>query len=228
MTIGLNAPLTRRAVLTSGLLLAAGGATALALPDGTVPEDAVTQPPVAVLTGEQVQSAPGSVRPALLDKAMAALDAHGRRIKRRDRIAIADFAAPSSERRFHLVDLEGGKARSVLVAHGIGSDPEHSGWLRRFSNRDGSYASSEGAFATEDYYVGKHGRSQRLIGLDPSNDNALARAIVVHGAWYVSPEMVAEHGMVGRSQGCFAVADDDLADVFRHLGPGRMIYAAKV
>ena len=100
--------------------------------------------------------------------------------------------------------------------------------LQRFSNDPGSNASSEGAFLTADYYMGKHGRSQRLIGLDPTNDRALERAVVVHAAWYVGEDMVRQHGMLGRSQGCFAVSEGDLDRVFDRLGPDRMIYAAKV
>lgn len=221
---------TRRAILASGLLMAGGAAASAMTPKHVRARHAhACEPPAkAAMRAPTAAGTPNPIRPALFDRALAALDTHGGRIDHHDRIAIADFAAPSAQPRFHIVDLKKGKTRSLLVAHGSGSDPEHSGWLRRFSNQDGSNASSEGAFVTDDYYVGKHGRSQRLIGLDQSNDNALARAIVVHGAWYVSPDIVAEHGMLGRSQGCFAVADHDLEDVFRHLGPGRMIYAAKI
>lgn len=62
------------------------------------------------------------------------------------------------------------------------SDPHHTGYLHKFSNVSGPNASSEGAFLTGDYYVGQHDRSQRLAGLDPTNDNAMDRAIVIHGA----------------------------------------------
>ncbi len=114
-----------------------------------------------------------------------------------------------------------------LVAHGSGSDPDHTGLLHRFSNAVDSNASSEGAFVTAEYYKGKHGQSQRLLGLDPSNSNALTRAIVVHGAWYAEKDMIAAHGKLGRSQGCFAVGDSALAAVFGHLGEGRLLFAAK-
>ena len=168
------------------------------------------------------------VRPDLMRQAMAALNTHGRRVAHRDRIAIADMSAPSSQARFHLIDLVSGKSKSFLVAHGSGSDPAHTGFLKRFSNEPNSNASSEGSFVTDDYYVGKHGRSQRLIGLDPTNDNALSRAIVVHSAWYANRDMLRTHGMLGRSQGCFAVGEGDLSDVFAQLGTGRMIFSAKV
>lgn len=168
------------------------------------------------------------VRPELLRAALGALSRHQDRIDHRDRIAIADFAASSSQPRFHFVNLASGQTTTLLVAHGSGSDPAHTGWLRRFSNDFGSNASSEGAFLAADYYVGKHGRSQRLIGLDPSNNNALSRAIVIHGAWYAEPDMIATHGKLGRSQGCFAVGDKVLEQVFARLGSGAMLYAAKV
>jgi hypothetical protein len=168
------------------------------------------------------------VRPALMREALAALQRHQSRFEFRDRIAIADFNAPSSTPRFHLVDLASGATTTLLVAHGSGSDPEHTGWLHRFSNAEGSNASCNGAFLASDYYVGKHGRSQRLIGLDPTNDNALDRAIVIHAAWYANQDMIPSHGQLGRSQGCFAVGESDLDRVFERLGPGRMLYSAKI
>ena len=167
------------------------------------------------------------VRPDLFVSAMAALDRHGAQLKR-DRIGIVDFSAHSSNPRFHLVDLATGQTRSLLVSHGSGSDPDYSGWLQRFSNRHGSNATSEGAYATANYYTGQHGRSQRLIGLDPTNDNAMDRAIVVHSAWYAEPEIVERSGKLGRSQGCFAFPHADLDTVFAHLGEGRLIYARKM
>ena len=170
---------------------------------------------------------PAGVRPELYDRALAALNRHASRIDKHDRIAIADFTAPSSQPRFHLIDLGTGKVETLLVAHGMGSDPNHTGVLQRFSNDPGSYATCEGAFLAKDYYVGKHGQSQRLLGLDTTNSNALDRAIVVHAAWYANPEMIAEHGKLGRSQGCFAVGDRDLDRVFAQLGQGRLIYASR-
>ena len=115
---------------------------------------------------------------------------------------------------------------SFLVAHGRGSDPAHTGWLQRFSNLPGSEATSSGAFLTGDIYDGAHGHSRRLEGLDAENDQALARGIVVHGAWYVSPELAAR-GAIGRSQGCFALREDQGAQVSDRLGTGRLILALK-
>jgi len=181
----------------------------------------------AVSPVDAIKTSPLSLDPRLLRRALAALDQHSKAIARRDRIAIVDFSAPSSKARLHFLDVASGEVSRLFVAHGMGSDPRHTGFLQRFSNDFGSNASSEGAFLTGDYYVGKHGRSQRLVGLDPTNNNALDRAIVIHGAWYANADMIQTHGKLGRSQGCFAVGETVLDDVFGHLGKGRLLYAAR-
>jgi hypothetical protein len=177
-------------------------------------------------------STPGAVTRAayapLLDRARAVLDAHPDKFALRDRVALADFGIASHERRFHIVDLTSGQATSYLVAHGRGSDPAHSGFLHSFSNEPESLATSEGAYLTSAFYEGKHGRSMRLVGLDPTNNHAEMRAIVVHGADYVSEDHIAAWGKIGRSEGCFAVAPHLLPQVLALLGPGRLLYAAKV
>jgi hypothetical protein len=166
--------------------------------------------------------------PRLMARAMAAFGRHRAEVRHADVIAIADYSRPSRDRRFHLVDVASGATTSLLVAHGRGSDPRHSGWLQQFSNADGSYASSAGAFVTGDDYIGKHGRSKRLIGLDASNCNALGRAIVIHTAPYVSEAMVRDLGKLGRSQGCFTVTAADLQQVLTRMGSGRFLYSDKV
>lgn len=158
-------------------------------------------------------------------RAKAALDQHSARILHRDVLAIADFSLASHTPRFYLVDLAGGGATTLLVAHGRGSDPTNTGWLERFSNQPGSNATSNGCFVTGEVYHGKHGLSRKLIGLDPANDEAEARAIVIHAASYVSREMATEQGRIGRSQGCFAVSEADLAQVMARLGAGRLLFA---
>lgn len=164
--------------------------------------------------------------PALLPQALAALDRHGSRVRNRDYIGIVDFGVASRSRRFHIVDVASGRATSLLVAHGRGSDPRNSGWLQSFSNRPGSEASSQGSFLTGDTYFGRHGRSRHLFGLEPCNDQAARRAIVIHSASYVSNGMAEAHGRIGRSQGCFAVAGGELEMVLARLGPGRLLFAA--
>lgn len=170
----------------------------------------------------------GGVSPALMRRALASLEQHHERITQRDFMAIADFSQPSRVPRFHLVNLADATVESHWVAHGRGSDPLRTGWLQRFSNAPGSNASSAGAYRTGAPYVGAHGHSLRLEGLDATNDNALARGIVVHSAWYISDAMIGHFGMLGRSEGCFAVAGTSLAAVMARLGPDRLLYADNV
>jgi len=143
------------------------------------------------------ESIDGRIAPDLLRRALDALERHQASISYRDVIGVADFSLPSRAPRFHLVNLADGSVRSHLVAHGRGSDPSHTGWLERFSNEPRSNATSAGAYRTGSLYVGAHGRSMRLEGLDPTNSNALSRAIVVHGAWYVNEQVIGYSGSSG-------------------------------
>ena len=147
---------------------------------------------------------------------------------RKDIVGVADFALPSGLPRLHFADLEKGAVRSFLVAHGRGSDPEHDGFLKLFSNQVGSLATSRGAFITYEWYKGKYGTSIRLGGFDPENNNALERAIVLHPAWYANPAMLEKWGKLGRSDGCFAMAEADFNEALWHLSGGRLIYADRL
>jgi hypothetical protein len=119
-------------------------------------------------------------------------------------LTVIDYSLPSRVRRLWVLDVRGGRVLArELVAHGrnSGDDVPH-----RFSNRAGSLQSSLGLFLTGRVYRGKHGLSLRLRGLDPRlNGRAEERAIVVHGADYVSQRTIAALGRLGRSQGCPAL-----------------------
>ena len=145
-----------------------------------------------------------------------------------DRVGIADFSMPSWQPRFFILDMESGQAKSYRTTHGRGSDPAHSGWVKSFSNEPGSNASSRGAYVTAEHYSGKHGPSMRLDGLDADNSMARDRAIVVHGAWYANADMIGKYGKLGRSEGCFAFAERELPIIRDQLGPGRLLFAAKL
>ncbi len=189
---------------------------------GTVPVPDADAP---VIQGEPVAIARSGILP-LVPRALAALDQHSAVIAVRDRIGIVDFSQPSREARFHIVDLAAGTVSApLLVAHGKGSDPANRGIAEHFSNQLGSDASSRGSFVTGEIYFGKHGRSRRLIGLDPENDRAMERGIVIHAASYVDQSLVAVQGRIGRSQGCFAVNPRVIAQVLEQLGPGRLLFA---
>jgi hypothetical protein len=226
--------LNRREMLRLGAAGAAGlilssAATSQVLPGLLMPQaggSGAPNPYAPLPAQPQVPSAPTGIDPQLFARAKAALDSH--RIYARDSIGIVDFSKPSAEPRFHVVDIASGQVESYRVAHGRGSDPEHSGYLQRFSNDFGSYASSNGVYTTADYYDGKYGLSMKVRGLDWSNSNAEARAIVIHNAWYAEDDMITLHGQLGRSEGCFAMSRDSQSAVMRTLAGGRMIYAEKL
>jgi len=152
----------------------------------------------------------------------------GARLWRRDIVGIADFARPSTLPRLHFANLENGTVRSFLVAHGRGSDPEHSGFLQQFSNQPGSEATSRGAYLTAEWYAGKYGTSIRLVGMDGDNSAALERAIVMHPAPYATEEHIVKFGKLGRSEGCFAMSPDQFNEALWHLSGGRLLYADRI
>jgi hypothetical protein len=119
-------------------------------------------------------------------------------------LTIVDFSLPSTQKRLWIVDLAKKKVLfNTLVAHGQGSGLETA---RTFSNQANSHMSSLGFYVTSNTYIGKHGLSLRLNGMDESfNSNALNRAVVVHGAEYVSQSFINQHGRLGRSHGCPAL-----------------------
>ena len=122
-------------------------------------------------------------------------------------LTIADMSKPSSEKRLFVINVNTGEVLfKTLVAHGRNSGQEYA---RNFSNSKSSYASSLGFYVTTDTYFGKHGYSLRLRGCEKGfNDNANSRAIVVHGASYVSESFIEQNGYLGRSQGCPAVPEE--------------------
>ncbi len=121
---------------------------------------------------------------------------------RRSTLVVGDMSLPSEAERLWVVDLSARSAWRTRVAHGSGSGYR---WANRFSNTPGSRQTSLGLYVGAEIYVGKHGRSLRLDGLNPSNDAARERAIVVHAADYVDEDWVRRHGRAGRSWGCPAL-----------------------
>ena len=122
----------------------------------------------------------------------------------KDILTIVDFTKPSTAKRMWIIDL---KNKQILlntyVAHGQGSGED---LATSFSNHAKSHQSSLGFYVTSETYFGKHGLSLKLDGVDKGiNDEARDRAIVVHGADYVSENFIKQTGRLGRSFGCPAV-----------------------
>jgi hypothetical protein len=139
-------------------------------------------------------------------------------------LGIIDFSLPSTKRRFWVLDMEQKRVLfHELVAHGKGSGEN---FARSFSNIHGSFQSSIGLYVTESPYEGEHGYSLRLQGLEQGvNDQAKPRAIVIHGAWYVSQSMITQKQRLGRSLGCPAVQDSVVKPLIDNLKGGNLIFA---
>jgi L,D-transpeptidase catalytic domain len=138
--------------------------------------------------------------------------------------AIADFNLRSSEHRFHVFDVRNRSTQSYLCAHGRGSDRNHSGFAEFFTNRVGSEASSLGVYrCAETYNSDNNGYSLKLDGLETTNSNARIRLIVIHGAWYVSDQVVAAQDKCGRSEGCPALDRRYVATVIDQLKHGSFL-----
>jgi len=165
---------------------------------------------------------------AILEIARREVARAGDVLWRRDVAGIADFGVHSALPRFHFANLENGTVTSYRVAHGSGSDPEHDGWLKWFSNEPGSLATSRGAYITWEWYTGRYGTSVRLGSLDPDNSNTFDRAIVMHAAQYATQAHVDRWGRLGRSNGCFALSPDDFLHALAQLSGGRLLYADRL
>jgi hypothetical protein len=139
-------------------------------------------------------------------------------------LAVIDYSKPSTERRLWVFDVPSGRLLfHELVAHGRNTG-EH--LAQRFSNVEGSKMSSLGLYQATETYQGSNGYSLRLRGLDRGfNDNALARAIVMHGAPYVSEAIAQRLGRLGRSWGCPAVRQEVARTVIDTLKGGALLFA---
>ena len=164
--------------------------------------------------------------PSVLEAALAAYeDATSRgMVARTELLTVIDYSRPSTEPRLWVLDLEAGRVLyRELVAHGQNSGHN---LTERFSNAEGSHMTSLGLFVTADPYVGRNGYSLRLHGLDRGvNDNAFDRAIVVHGAPYVSRDTARKLGRLGRSHGCPAVRAEVARALIDTISGGSVIFA---
>jgi hypothetical protein len=145
------------------------------------------------------------------------------RFLRQGILTIIDFRRSSNEKRMWVIDLTNREiVHHSLVAHGRNSGELYA---TRFSNTPGSLQSSLGFFATGSIYIGKHGTSLKLHGLEKGiNDNALPRAIVIHGADYASERYLRQAGRLGRSFGCPAIPTEDSERVIQLLANGTCVF----
>jgi hypothetical protein len=139
-------------------------------------------------------------------------------------LTVIDYSLPSNKQRMWIFDLNREKLLfNTYVAHGQNSGmvtPSH------FSNQPSSKASSLGTYVTRDTYYGHKGYSLNLQGLEHGfNDNALARRVVIHGAWYVEPDFIHKSGRAGRSWGCPSIAQTLARPVINTIKNGSVVFA---
>ena len=139
-------------------------------------------------------------------------------------LTVIDYSRPSVAKRLWVLDLEERRLLyEELVAHGQGSGGNLS---TQFSNEPDSHQSSIGLFRTDKTYVGKNGYSLRLDGLDKGfNDRARERAIVMHGAPYVSASVAQKQGRLGRSWGCPALNSEIAREVIDQVKGNGLLFA---
>lgn len=138
-------------------------------------------------------------------------------------ISIVDFSLPSSKKRLFVIDLDKGEVvYNTYVAHGVNSGKL---MANQFSNSPESYKSSLGFYQTLDTYMGGHGYSLRLQGLEKGiNDNANRRDIVIHGADYVDESLIQTQGYIGRSWGCPALPEKLYKPIINTIKNGTCLF----
>lgn len=143
--------------------------------------------------------------------------------RRRDVLTLIDFSRPSTDKRLFVFDMKQRKVLfSSVVSHGRNSGDTYA---TSFSNEYGSYKSSLGFYLTESTYQGKNGYSLILNGLEGGiNDRARERAIVMHGAAYADPSVLAGGGRLGRSLGCPAVPQKLSRPIIDAIKGGSVMY----
>lgn len=172
-----------------------------------------------------LKSAP-TLNPIALDYAikgyMFAVKAH--QINKYNTLTIIDFSKPSYDKRVWVVNLKNSKLLMKLyTAQGKGSGLVYA---KHFSNKPGSDETSLGVYETLSSYVGKHGLSLRVKGLERGvNNNAFKRDIVIHPAWYVTPKFIEKFHRVGRSWDCFALNPEKSRKFINLTKGGSILFA---
>jgi hypothetical protein len=171
-----------------------------------------------------VKAAPGADAKVIALAVRATQCSRAQGVAPAQRLAVIDYSLPSTEQRLWVFDLKRRKLLfHELVAHGRNSG-ENMATL--FSNRNESHATSIGLFRTQQSYLGQNGYSLRMEGLEPGfNDNAFDRAIVIHGAPYVSPVLARANGRIGRSLGCPAVRPAIAHRLIDSMKDGQLLFS---
>ena len=186
----------------------------------------VAPPALATASGARIDAASAGVAPDVMQLALGAVQCATRSgdVRAPRTLTVIDYSKPSIDERFWVFDLNDGRLLfKELVAHGRNTGDN---MATRFSDAANSRQSSIGLFVTADTYMGSNGYSLRLDGLERGfNANARARAIVMHGAPYVSQAMAASQGRLGRSWGCPALRQAVARKVIDTIRGGDVVFS---
>ena len=189
-----------------------------------IKKDAVKAPIVSIDKTTQLYSECGLKGLIPYEAFSKCMDGYNRFKPAKHIVAICDFSKTSDQKRFVVVDLDNKKVLShTYVAHG-----KNSGDLKAtsFSNEKESHKSSLGFYKVGSVIqTALHGPALLLDGLEKGkNDNARAREIIIHGAWYVCESFVKQYGYTGKSFGCPALPEDVLKTLMPILADGSLLY----
>lgn len=137
-------------------------------------------------------------------------------------LTVVDFTLPSNEKRLFLLDME----KNEVVSHTYCAHGKNSGGLyaEKFSNQPGSLQSSMGFYLTEKTYSGKFDLALRLEGIEPMNNLAMSRAVVMHGADYATEQFIKRHQRLGRSWGCPTVPMNEAPEIIHRIKNGSCLF----
>ena len=181
--------------------------------------------PGKMIDTAKIESETTGLSPTVLALAIKAYQtASSEGLDRQKILTIVDFSKPSTEKRMWVIDLANNTVLyHTLVAHGDNSGGNEA---VRFSNKNGSHESSLGLYVTGKPYYGHLGYSMRIYGITPGfNTNAFYRDIVVHGAWYVSEQVIKQYGHLGYTWGCFGLNPHIVRNVIHSIEGGSLIFA---
>ena len=141
-----------------------------------------------------------------------------------DIVTIADYSQSCNNKRLYVIDLKNKRLLfNTYVAHGRNTGSEYA---KNFSNVEGSFKSSLGFYITANPVKGSHtGFSLVLDGVEKGiNDHAGKRAIIIHGADYVTENFIRKYGRLGRSQGCPALPPDLNKPIIESIKGGTCLF----
>lgn len=149
-------------------------------------------------------------------------------------LCIVNFGKHSGEERFFIYDVKKKKCEySGLVQHGNGKG--NTAGKPKFSNVIGSNCSSLGLYkitSKDNMHSWPGAPCFRMVGLDSTNSNAIARGILIHPSLTRTLMPFEIWGLdlplTGESRGCFAVSCNTMYEISKRFKKNNMYLYAYV